>query len=179
VSHGPIVIRQHTVSFVEVVTRKDPERFRAFFNQKYERGVSFLIRRHRLDNADRCLHRIVEAAFTAVLSEEVVEEADLPRVIHHYFRLLLEESRTASGIEEDLPYTAETISGLASSLKMFKPIQIRALFKLYLKEENASSICQDLRLLPEEFRFIRTAARRVARLSAENGKASSAEKIRA
>jgi hypothetical protein len=158
------------VSIVEAIAHRDSESF-SIFCQRYERGLRFLIRRHHVSNEDECFSQIVNASFAAVLNGEVSRDVDLAGIIQHNFRrvllgtsLAIQDTETSN---RNLPETARAMGDLVLKLKMFKSHQFNALFRFYIQKESASSICRDLRLLPEEFDFIRTAAKEATRLSLE------------
>jgi hypothetical protein len=157
-----------SVSIVEAIARKDSESLQIFYH-RYERGLRYLIRRYRVNNPDECLTAVVNASIEAVLNREASSDDDLPGLILLNLRrtLLNWSTSTPCGqtFDETPSETANETSDLVQMLRIFKPSQREALFRFYIKEEGESTICRDMGLTLDQFRFTRKSAKGAARLS--------------
>jgi len=156
------------VSIVEAIARKDSESVQSFYH-RYGRGLRYLIRRYRVNNPDECLTAVVNASIEAVLNAEASSDDELPRLILLNLRrtLLNWSTPTPHGetFDETPSETANETSDLVQILRIFKPAQREALFRFYIKEEGELTICQDLGLTLDQFRFIRKSAKGATQLS--------------
>lgn len=109
----------------------------------------------------------------AVLNDGVSSDEDLPALIRSNFRRI--SLNYAEGIatgeteasDEAPSSNAGESNNLLEQLTIFTPLQRAALFRFYVKKEDARSICRDLHLKADQFDFIRKVARQAARLSME------------
>jgi hypothetical protein len=175
-------IPSSSVSVVGAIARKDSASLNIFCG-RYERGLRFLIRRYRLRNADEFFNAVVKATMDGVLRGEISHDNDLAQLIRtNFHRVLLnlaevppaQNTQTSEGTSPD---AARIASGIRLRLNLFTPLQREALFRFYAREERAFSVCQDLGLTPEHFRFTCKAARQAARLAIEETREKRARAI--
>jgi hypothetical protein len=149
----------------------DYQEGRKLFCQRYGSGLRFLIsRKCSGTQSDMCFEAIIEASLAAISADEVTDDAEIPSLVRNFFHQMtagfseVSIARVLQANREQMKFDQRTIDLIGQRLTLFGATQRAALYRFYVKQENAATICHDLNLLPDEFEFLRNVLRSVVKL---------------
>lgn len=142
--------------------------------EKFGAGLLFLSERHCGEKAEQFHAAVADATIDAVLRGEISSDEALPKLIQATFRRLLPDyeedqaSREARVLDEIGRTHSKQINEVREELRIFRPLQLKALARFYFTRDSIADICSDLGLSQNHFANTRKAVRQIVWVALED-----------